>query len=253
MTTIVTQEETNGAKFLRAAKWADFFVLTNCLAVEIGDAEARSFDYPKWVQTCGRKVTRALFPRIYRSVEGKTPSRAYDAGLAVGLLEYGQQVLAAIAEEIGPIPEAEVSDENLKRFWHELYGEDWKTYTFSDTDILVPSEIRQKIAEMQQRFNLAQQADYHQGFADVIRMMAGENKETATTEIYTLMLVFWRLIERLPTFEVFFDLMTKIFGHNRTGSDPKRLGQMCQRIGKRFRLPGRPPKQPQSSTSVEVI
>lgn len=253
MTTRVTKisapEETKGQKFLRIARLADFTVTVNCLIAELDPAEALPQNYPLWVRRCGRRVTRALFPRVYRAFEGKSPSRAYDLGLAFGMMESGQKMLTELSDQIGPLPQTEITDANSEGLWHLLYGDGAKTLTFTPGDDLIPVEIRRELSERQQRFTLQQQADFHQGVADVTRMMNGENESTATTDIYTFMLIFWRVIDRLPTFEAFYDIATKVFGQNRTGNDPKRLAQMCQRVGKKFRRPGRPPK----TTSTQLM
>jgi hypothetical protein len=253
VTTILEPDESKAAKFLRAAKYADFSVLTNCLGYDLGVGRRRVCDYPVWVRRCGRRVARALFPRLYRSVGGKSPSRAYEFGLAVGMMETGQKMLEAIAEEIGPLPMPKVTRADKAKLLEFLYGRDADDFTFKGDD-LIPVEIRKEVAAMRRGFSLNEEADFLQAGADFARMMLGENESTTTTDIYLFMLIFWRVVDKLPTFEVFHDLTTKAFGHNRVGSDPKRLMQICQRTGKRFRLPGRPPKKlPQGPLVREVI
>jgi hypothetical protein len=162
-------------------------------------------------------------------------------------MEAGQIKLAEVFKDLGPIPLPMPSDTELTKLWATFYGDDAKGFTFRTDGDPMPIEMREDIEQRQREFSLEQQADFHQGVADVTRMMGGQNAGTTTTSQYQFMLIFWKAIERLPSFEVFFNIMTKVFGQNLIGNDPKRLRQICHRVGKRFRRPGRPPKLPQAS------
>jgi hypothetical protein len=99
--------------------------------------------------------------------------------------------------------------------------------------------------------SLKEQAELHQGIADATRMVAGENDSKETTAIVLTMVIFWRLVDRLPTARSLLDMLTKAHGENIVGDDPKRIAQICARIGKKFRGPGRPRKQLQRRAAVK--
>ncbi len=107
---------------------------------------------------------------------------------------------------------------------------------------MISPEMREKIRLIELEANPVELAEIYQGKRDAVSMMNGENKTTDTTAIYQLMLTFWRLVEQFPTAQRFFEFLTRFLGQNRVGDDPKRIQQMCARIGKTFAKVGRPRK-----------
>jgi hypothetical protein len=123
-----------------------------------------------------------------------------------------------------------------------LYGPDSGLKCPADGSTLIPAEISEFLEQKMKKMSLREQASFHQGIADAIAMMAGKNNATLATTPYSTMLVYWRAVDSLGSMEQLHDFLTKIHGENLVGSDIKRTRQLCCRVGKRFKAPGRPPK-----------
>ena len=109
-----------------------------------------------------------------------------------------------------------------------------------DGSSLIPPEMLADMHELEQGFTVKEFVEFHKGAADAGLMLSGRNKATMATKIYAFMLMYWRAVDT-TTFEKLLNALTKIFGHNYIGSDPKRLRQICDRIGKKFpTLPAQP-------------
>lgn len=228
-------------QFKAAASFADFSVLSNLMAKTLGTLDEPIPEYPKWVCGGGEKVNHALFPKVFESIEELPASKAYALGVAFGMMTSGEKKIAAFNQLVaGPIPKA--TDEQLAAGRKYFFGEEAKKLTFASDDDVIPVEYRDQMREAESQMDLKEQAEFHQGFADATKMIMGDNESTETTAILLIMVICWRVVESLPTAQSLFDLLAKALPQNVVGEDPKRIQQICRRVGKRFRAPGRPKK-----------
>jgi|HubBroStandDraft_1064217.scaffolds.fasta_scaffold36985_5 hypothetical protein len=224
-----------------AASAADFRASAAFLLEDVGLPTFPTEHYPKWVRRCAEKVNRALFPKVYDVLEKKKGSQAYSVGVAFGLMTGGQSGLREhLAKLTVEIPEP--TDEQAAAIWRWFYREDADRLTRPTDGGLVADEYRKEFQEIESGMGSTDLAELHQGVADAARMIGGDNKATETTNVYKIMLTFWRVVDGLPDINALFDMLTKALDANAVGSDPKRISQLCGRIGKSFRPPGRPRK-----------
>ncbi len=214
----------------RVIGFADFSVASELLLESTGMADGPASEYPVWVRQCGEKVNRALFPRVY--APAKSFPSAYGAGVAVGMIVTGRKTASVtLATKF-----ATLSAEQRGDIWQRVSGEE------SAPPSGITAGEREQVSEIEAKFTPEQQVDFDQGKADAGRMLLGENETTEATQIYKLMLTFWRFVDELPNTQVLFEFLSATLGQNVVGNDPKRVQQLCRRVGKKFRPPGRPRK-----------
>ncbi len=193
---------------------------------------------------CGRKVTAALFPKVDSPEKFASMPEYYQAGFAIAMVVEGVEKLNRCLQGVSPLPAPrEPTEEEILRGFKYLFGEDgegmFETF-FKDEG----REFCEWAEAFEAQMDTRQRADFAQGMADAFRMLAGENKSNDATEIYLFMSLFWRVVEQLRSVDQLHQVLIKILGRNRAGYDPKRVAQICHRVGKRFRRRGRPRKIP---------
>ena len=230
------------AGILAAARVADFSVLAAFMLKGVGMSELPTSDYPVWVGRAADKVSRALFPKVYEVVAPDTLRKAYVTGLTFGLMEAGQKGMRSLAAKL-PEGMPEPTEEQIAAAWRWLYREDADKVNPPSNGELIATEYRAQFRQIESEMNEAELAGLHQGITDAARMLLGENASTATTATYRTMVIYWRVVEHFPNSEALFDWLTKGLGAGVVGTDPKRIAQLCRRVGKTFpRRPGRPRK-----------
>lgn len=252
MTTRVTTEsdEAEREKALKlASAWADAFALPHTMAMDMGEPIEGSPAYPDWVVACGKKVARALFPKAY-VLDNEKLTQAYKAGLFFGMMTASEQKVAQLSGKIGILPEAPSADQ-LKAFADRIYGANSGVTLPADGSSLIPEELVAKLEVMEAGLSVEERGLFYAGLADAHSMVAGKNAATDATTLYSTMLVYWRLVDRLTSVDQLHDFLTKVHGQNLVGSDLKRTRQLCLRVGKRFAAPGRPKKLPQTKSGVK--
>lgn len=204
-----------------------------------GDEQAMAH-YPSWVVKCGEKVCRALFPKAYELGDPQI-AITYKIGVAMGVMQGGEAQFADGISKLGISTEnREMTDEEAKKFAEFLYGSDSGLTCPKDGSTLVPVEISQLCEEQLSKMSLREKASFYRGLSDGIAMLAGKNHATDATTPYSTMAIYWRAVETLKSVDQLHEFLTKIHGTNLIGSDIKRTRQLCLRVGKRFRAPGRP-------------
>jgi hypothetical protein len=226
-------------------KWADLEVQEILLAESVGMSDKPVPKYPLWVKRCAEKVNRALLPKVFESVESNKTSFIGQAGLAFGLMSAGQAKLKPELKNLRKIVGESGADTTFAQdiVFLESFrsGNNEPLLVAKNGDMIAP-KFREKIRQIESQAALSDLTKFYKGMCDAALMVNGENKTTDTTAIYQLMLTFWRLVEQFTTAQKFFEFLTLILGRNRVGDDPKRVQQMCARIGKTFAKPGRPRK-----------
>lgn len=82
---------------------------------------------------------------------------------------------------------------------------------------------------------------YSQAFARKHDIKSISSAGTPATEIYLVMLHFWRRVDGMKSVHELHQWLIRVFGSQRIG-DLKRIEKICQRIGLSYRKPGRPRK-----------
>ncbi len=236
---------TPAERFLVAGRFADIGILPNLLTKQAGIPGIPELKRPKWVIRCSEKFNQAMFPDLVDRSGFQAKEMNYQAGFALGLVEGGLMKMEAVFERLGPWPKMrEPTDDEIKQALHFLFGEPglWLWELLEDDGVIFSRGIEGFEADL----TLAKAANYAEGRASALRMLAGANKKNEATDIYLFLLLYWRVVERLETVDHLHRVITKVFGPNLAGSDPKRIAQICQRVGLKYRARGRPPKQPQA-------
>jgi len=228
-------------QFLAAAKVADPAVFAAFLLERIGMPTLPTSHYPDWARNCANKVNTALFPKVFEAIENDALSPAYSTGVAFGMMTGAQsragELTAALPADL-PAP----TDDQIQAVWRWLYRGDAETATQAPDGDLIALEYREEFRRIENSLGPAELAQLHQGVADATRMIAGENKATETTKIYSVMLTYWRVVDYVQSIDRLIKFLRDVLGPNVVGSDPKRISQLCSRVGKSFRRPGRPRK-----------
>lgn len=233
------------AQFLVAVRFADLGVFPNVLVRDAGIPGIPDLKRPRWVIRCGEKVSHALFPRVEERTKVDAKRINYAAGFSLGLIEGGLRALDEIPEKLKPWPKMrEPSDEEVRKCLRFLFGEngDWLFEVFQDDG----AKFYESVEEYESKLKVSEAADFEQGKADALKMIAGGNRRNDATDIYQFMLLYWRVVQRLESVDQLHQLLIRVFGRNRAGCDPKRVAQICQRVGLKYRARGRPRKQPQA-------
>lgn len=230
--------------FLAAARLADLGVLPNALARSAAIEGIPELRRPKWVARCREKVCAALFPKVQELPSFGAKGESYEPGFAIGLIEAGIRMLGDIFDRLEPWLKArQPTDDEVRKGLHDLFGEhgDWLFEVFKEDG----NTFFEAVADYESKLSLGNAANYRQGQADALKMVAGENRKNDATDIHLFMLLYWRVVDRLESVDHLHRVLIKVFGRNRAGYDPKRVAQICHRIGKKYRARGRPKKQPQ--------
>lgn len=218
----------------------DFWVLPNL----VGKSERPIMgagEYPAWVHSASDRISRAIFSHAHEALESDY-SRAYCLGLAVGMVhvsdkKFGELVVNPLLDEIAR--EVIVSPEQAQAFAQMLYGDEKATVPENS---LISLELEEDIATTEAKLNSGEMEDFHKGALAAARMLNGRNKANDATDIYIFMVICWRWVETMTSVDELHDALTLFLGRNRIGADVDRTRQICKRVKKRFRAPGRPRK-----------
>jgi hypothetical protein len=218
--------------------------MLDLMRADFGEPFEEGVTYPEWAIRCGKKVCRALFPMVYELEGAESLRRAHELGLARGLLEGAQVQLAGALSELAPLADREPTEEEKIRLSEMLFGKESGLSLSQEAFGFVPREVLDELDKMTESFSLEEWGLYYGGMSAGCLMLAGRNAATLATNLYSTMLLYWRVVERLESVERLHAFLTKVHGQNVVGSDIKRTRQLCGRIGKRFAPPGRPKKLP---------
>lgn len=227
-----------------AARFADFGVFPNVVARDASVPGIPVLERPDWVVQCGEKVSAALFPQIRERPQFESKGVGYEGGFSIGLIEAGLRLFDMALKPFKLLTKVRMPTEDEIRIrLRSVFGEhgEWLMEVIKDDG----KSFLESVEEYESGLDLAGIANFRQGQADALRMVAGENRKNDATDIYLFMMLYWRVVDRLDSVDHLHRVLTKVFGKNRVGYDPKRVAQICQRVGKRYRARGRPPKQPQ--------
>ncbi len=233
-----------------AFAWIDAEALHNILCAEIGEPNPNAPSYPQWVWEAGRRVCRGYYPKIYRLADSAVGT-AYKMGICFGLMVGGESKISESIKDLDISPNREPTSEEMKQIARKLYGEAEEFSLPADGASLIPTEISEEMDRRKASFTLEQLGYWHLGVSDVCLMMAGRDSSTVATKIYSTMVLYWKVVEKLGSIERLTEFLTKIYGQSMVGNDPKRVKQLCGRVRLRFAAPGRPKKRPHARSDVK--
>ena len=190
---------------------------------------------PAWVQNVEREVAAMMFPEAkLKKQPGLTPKRmgaliGHQCASGVWLME--QLNVAAANPNTNKFSLSPRQIREGKKMARVL-TEDWFEGLRNLAKLALSSCVDQSYEDMRE-FLLA----YAAAFARKPQTV-GDFGHSAF-RIYVFMLMNWRLVAQLHSIREFHEVLDKVFGFDETG-DLKRIEKICQRIGLRFRKPGRP-------------
>ncbi len=227
-------------------RYADSTIIRTILQADL-EGTPLPTGYPPWVIKCGQKVCRELFPLVYQSKEGNL-SNPEEAGLVLGMMKGGEACLQGELSKVDWVGFPEPTKEQMIEASALIFGKDSGLSIPESGDTLIPHKITEDFRAYDETLALPDRWKLQQSLADGMGMLAGHNASTEATQIQKILLVFWRVIEQCKTSEQVFNFLTAVLGSNIVGSDPKRVLQICTRLGKRF--PRGRPKKPQRAKPV---
>ena len=249
VTTFGKKSDSLSDSFAVALPFTDLGALSSALPRYAPTVEASGEDRPPYAVRCAKKVNSALFPRIQPAANFEAKGLHYQCGFGLGLMEAGFRSMGDVFDRLGPLKQTrEPTEEEIRKGCQNLFCDagDEIFEIIKDDGV----KFQAAIDDFESKMTLGESAEYAQGKADALSMLAGKNKANDATEIYLFMALFWRLVDRLRSVDELYELLAKVFGRNRVGYDPKRVAQICQRVGKKFRSRGRPRKQPHAIRQV---
>ena len=198
-------------------------------------------DYPAWLEKVEREFGNAMFP-VARIKEGfdPTPKRlgaflGHACANGVWLIE---QLDDSAEEEATTNGHSTLSDEQLAKgiAFYQQINEVWYPALRRLAKRALCSAVDQCYEDM-----TAFLKGYSDAFSRKPKSAGLGNLGNSATEIYFVMFFFWRRVDALRSVRDLHRFLIQILGCPRVG-DLKRVEKICQRIGLRYRKPGRPKK-----------
>lgn len=196
-------------------------------------------NWPKWVENVGRELTRTFHPTAKLRV-----SDNWEPGEVGAIL--GQQVayFDSVAD-VMEVPDGKIDWKKLRL----VYGKDIKkrveNYQRKLNEEFFPDYARGlKFAlalAIQQEYRSC--AKFFAAFGRAIerRVSSWDGFGRTNTQIYIVLLLGWRSVEKLDSVPALHHGLCKIFGTHLVG-DLKRIEKMCQRLDLHLGRRGRPRK-----------
>lgn len=205
---------------------------------------------PPWVEVCARRLDGTLFAPV-NAVLGEGMLTPYRLGYALGLTKWGS---ASIRMKAPPELKLAVKGIRLaKKARRELVRmcQDF----FISVQILAKKNGRLQIyaqkefkhaERISRKYTGRDESDFHRGLSDGLRGLgrgAPGDRSTDATDVYLLLVMWWRFVVRFASVTQFHGLVIRCLGPSRAGGK-KRTEKICQRIGLKFRSRGRPRLNP---------
>ena len=237
------ESPTNGQ--LRQQDWlnrlkSDFIKLQETMPVK---SFLPDMDCPKWVENLEREVGAALFPVAKLKEELKlTPKRlgaiiGHECSTAVWMMDAIAKAVSKFEEEaeLKP-PKSDMTAEQIEESQKFADGLliTWYSALRRFAKKALCSSVDQNYEDMKE-FLLA----YSEAFSRKLTGTGAGSIGHSAFEIQLCMLHNWRIVEQLNSVRHLHETLVKAFGTYRVG-DLKRIEKICQRIGLRYKAPGRP-------------
>ena len=192
---------------------------------------------PEWVQNVEREVADAMLPVARLKDESNLSPKRMGALIGHGfayvtwMMEYLKAETKRLMDPKTKIPELTPEQTRIAENFIKL------------TTALHRLAKRGLRSALEQPFDDANEflLGFSQAFSRKPRTNNASDIGTSATQIYFYMFICWRVVESMQSVHQLHHWLVKSFGPYRIG-DLKRVEKVCQRIGLRYRKPGRPKK-----------
>lgn len=241
------EQRTIDAVQLWLTSWGE---VTEMIAAQVGGGSTRKTNAPPWVQECAARLTNTIFHPALRALASPVYN-GYNAGYAIGIMRWGAtrldekppKELVALSRQIRFSPRAKKILGRLIEDFFCKHGH-MKRREFGQSKF-IPAEAH-RLHTRAGDLPAHEASEYYRGLSEglrgVGRNIPGDRSNDAT-DIYLLMGMWWRRIDRLESITELHTLLVRLLGAPRVG-DKKRVEKICERIGLTLRAPGRPPEIP---------
>ncbi len=196
-------------------------------------------EWPTWVENVGRELLKTLFPTAKLKV-----SPNWEPGEVGAML--GQQI--AYFDSLARLMEVPSEEPDWKKL-RLVYGEDIKRRVEAYDKKLKEQFLPDVMRGMKFAVTLALEQEYRScakffaAFGRAIQrtLSGGGDFGRTNTQIYIVLLIGWRSVEKLNSIPVLHRALCRIFGTHLVG-DLKRIEKMCQRLDLHLGRRGRPAK-----------
>ncbi|MGA3283428.1 MAG: hypothetical protein ABSD57_03070 [Verrucomicrobiota bacterium] len=195
-------------------------------------------EYPDWVRNVEREFSAAMLPvakiKDFNVVTPKNMGAllGHSCAMAIWLLEWVVEGSKKLEVEVKNCTnEPDLKAEKLPAKWRL---DKWYRAMCRLAKNALRSSVDQTYEDMSE-FLLG----YSNAFARKPQTFKIGDFGNTTFEIYLFLLLYWKSVVQLKSVHDLHQVIVKILGAHRTG-DLKRMEKICQRIGLRYRKPGRP-------------
>jgi hypothetical protein len=202
-------------------------------------------DHPAWVLRLEQELAKVMFPvaRVRQGLE-MTPAKVgamlgHQCANAVQMIEFLNDPAIITKEKLRKIPLIK-KIETTQMANHTLNIEKWYSAMRRLAKRALCSVVDQSYEDM---------CDFLKAFTEAFSKKPKDHTSvtlgSTNYDIYLFLMIYWQIVDQLGSVRKLHELLIKVFGPSRTG-DQKRIEKMCQRLGKSFRKPGRPPLEDNS-------
>ena len=204
---------------------------------------------PAWARTCFDRYWSVAYKKATPLDETREPN-VQEKGQILGFMMWYRDFLGNFETLVDKLPKFELSEENQKKV------EEAFERALNIDDLLTPEEQalgdsifeQPEIASAEAAAKLAtvERSQFYAALAEGNLGPSGAPdgtiNQTDATEIYLLIFLGWHDIFDFRSSTQLRNHLIARLGINVVGRDPKRIEQLCRRIGLRFKRPGRPKK-----------
>lgn len=209
---------------------------------------------PSWVYIAAGKLNKTIFASV-NSVLGEAVISPYRVGYALGLMKWGNSSInMKVPPEVAKAARKIRLARKARREMNKM---------IQDFSIRVQILVRHKgrirpgfhreikmANSLAKKYSGREESDFHRGLADGLRGVGREapgDRSTDATDIYLLLVIWWRFVARLSSVTALHKLVIACLGPARAG-EKKRTSKICQRIGLKLSGRGRPRKNATRAT-----
>jgi hypothetical protein len=191
----------------------------------------QSADAPAWARRVEQEIEKGLFPGL--NIDALATISPAHLGTVLGQQCANFASLASVGECLQKLPAGPSANEaQMKR----------ATARASDKLTGITQKATRHALRLALKQPHAEAAPFFQAFADAFaRQPSGHGSNLGTTAfpVYLWLLILQPLMPQFQSIGQLHDVLKKILGRDLAG-DRKRIEKICQRLGLRFRPPGRP-------------
>jgi hypothetical protein len=226
--------------------WSDLLELTTDLT---WGERTTPDDLPSWVRKVASKLAGTLFAPVTTALD-ELEFSPYRVGYAMGIMQWGNSEMSAKpSPELEKILRRVKISPRAKRKVSKLFEQFFLRAGLTPAELrrsrFIPPDFKSYLAKVE-RGTLKDVREFHRGMVDGLEGVGkgvSRDQSNLATDIYLALAMWWRIVISYTSVTELHQWLTRILGEQRVG-DRKRVEKICERIGLRFREPGRPPKNP---------